>query len=985
MYQSSKTCRTRFTDEKLQNLHRNIQQFSWAKERADAIVKQADHYLSLDPDYLATFVTSHELPRSTHVNADHGCPICGREMLKHGSTSWIFDHEKHPWKLQCPHCGSFFPSNDFESFYKSGLDCHGYFSYDRADKKYLVNTLYPDRDAGFAVDDGHGWVMDPADPEHCNFPFIGFYILQGLWTHKAEPSRNIMMIALEHLTMAYIITGNRKYGNPAAMLLNRISLVYPRMNALDCPWEKGFRLSHGLSGLGRVLGSIWDVLLMERLVDWYDMLFDCFDEELVTYLNENPVRYLGDAPKSKEDVIANVEALLLLIFPDYKAKILNCNPGPPQALILKSAQVLDRPDLFDLYAEHLFKYIEEVKPPATSSRRMDLETLMVDNVDRDGFADEVACGYNAMWTSGFMEVAELLRGHKYDLFNHVKFRKMGNMVYHYVCADEYTLFIGDCKCTGERHIRLEKDAQVKFFLETGDVKNAQLLVKVSGDGPICTDWFEDCETIDRKIREAAAQAGPFRSESRLVPNYGIAAIESHPEGKDPESNSIYFGSNRGHGHRDTMHLNVHGFGIDMMPDHGYPDFTGINALRYRWNSNMLSHNTVTFRQDAPFPKEWEKDELILCRSVLNKIEGGQIRHFYAGDKVSVIDAEAPNLYNTPFRRTCVTVDLDGKSRYLVDLFEAGGNERHISYHAIGTETVNEGITFVPQETGTYAGADVPYADDTYNRRYCDGFNYLEQVRRCSDPAQGFTIDWKCIDNWHVWESPRDVHLKLHMLSKVEEAALCIGKPPQTKPENPRALTYLIAKTTGDNSRFVSVIEPYEDHSFLRKAEYLPVADGKAQLVRVEHSNGRTDFAIVNLSGMSVAYEAEGRRIETDARFTVVCFAPDGSQMYRQDYGKQTLTGEVLSFTRELCRENAVTVRLPEDTDGTLLPGRFVDIETDAEPNACFLIHGAEKLPDGTWRLSTGDSTFVTGFVDRHHKELGYRYCIQDGAKLRIPL
>ena len=982
MYLSSKTCRTRFTDEKLQNLRRNIQRFAWAKEQADTIVKRADYYLSLNTDHLATLVTSHELPRSTHVNADYGCPICGREMLQHGSTSWVIDHVNRPWKLQCPHCGNLFPSNDFESFYKSGLDVHGMFSYARADKKYLVNTLYPERDANFAVDDGHGWLMDPADPEHCNFPFIGFYILQGLWTHKSEPTRNILMLALEHLTMAYLITGERKYGNPAAMLLNRISLVYPKMNALDCPWEKGFRLSHGLSGRGRVLGSIWDVLLMERLVDWYDMLFDCFDDELIAYLQEKPVRYLGEKPESPGEIIANVEQLLLLVFPDYKAKILNCNPGPPHALVLKSAQVLDRPDLFDLYAEYLFKHIEE---GTTSSRRMDLESLMAANVDRDGFADEVACGYNAMWTSGFMEVAELLRGHKYDLFNHVKFRKMGNMVYQYVCADDFTLFVGDCKCTGERHIRLEKDAQVKFFLETGDVKNAQLLVKVSGDGPICTDWFLDCEAIDRQIREAAEQKGPFHSESRCVPNYGIAAIESHPAGKDPESSSIYFGSNRGHGHRDTMHLNVHGFGIDMMPDHGYPDFTGINALRYRWNSNMLSHNTVTFRQDAPFPKEWEGDELLLYRSILKTIDGGQIRHFYAGDKVSVIDAEAPNLYNTPFRRTCVTVDLDGSSRYLVDLFEAGGNERHISYHAIGTETENEGIAFVPQQTGTYAGADIPYADAAYDRRYCDGFNYLEQVRRCSDPAQGFTIDWKCIDNWHAWEKPRDVHLKLHMLSKVEEAALCIGKPPQTKPENPRAMTYLIAKTTGENSRFVSVIEPYENQSFLRKATYIPLADGKAQLVRVEHSSGRTDFVIVNLSGEPVEYAEERHQIATEARFTVVSFGPDGREAYRQDYGKQVLSGEVIAFTRGLCLENAVTVRLPEDTDGAQLKGRFVDIETETEPNACFLIHGAEKLPDGTWLLSTGDSTFVTGFVDRNHKELGYTYCIEDGAKLRIPL
>lgn len=981
MYISRKTCRTRFTDDKLQNLQKNIQSFSWAKEKAEKILKNAEYYLSLDPDRLAALVTSHELMRSTNVNADYVCPICGKQRFKEGHADWIFDHVNHPWKLKCPSCGNLFPSNDFESFYKSGLDIHGQFSYSRADRKYLVNTLYPEKGPDFAVDDGHGWVRDPQDPEHSNFVFIGFYILQGLWTHREDlGTNNIMMSALRSLTMAYLITGDRKYGNPAAMLLNKVACVYPQMNALDCPWDKGYRLSHGLSGLGRVLGSIWDVLLMERLTDWYDMLYDCFDGELVEYLRENPVRYIGEQPQHAADVIVNVEKLLLLIFPDYKARILNCNPGPPQALLLKSAVVLNRQDLFEECAEYIFKFIE---PDSNSSRRMDLDTLMAGNVDRDGFADEVAIGYNAMWTSGFMEVAELLRGHKYDLFSHVKFRKMGSMVYQCISADDFSLFIGDCWKTGDRYIRLEKDAQIKFFLETGDVKNAQLLVKVSGDGPICTDWFLDCEAIDKKIRQAAG--GTFHSESRCVPCYGLAAIESHPAEKDPESVSVYFGSNRGHGHRDTMHLNIHGFGLDMMPDMGYPDHTGINAPRYRWQSNMLSHNTVTVRQEEPFPEDSLYEELSLYRSHLKPIAGGQIRHFYPGDKVSVIDAEAPKLLDTPFRRTCVTVDLDGKSRYIVDLFEAGGKEQHISYHALGTEVTCEGVTFTPQAGGTYAGPDIPYADDDYSRRWCDGFNYLEDVRRCQTPQPGFTVDWQCVDNWHLWNRPRNVHLKLHMLSPVEEAALCKGMPPQTKPDNPRAMTYLIAKNIGSPARFASVLEPYENSSFIEKAVSTSLAGGQVQMIRVSHKSGRTDFVAVNFTGSPVDCSYEGVSFTAEGFVTVRSFTPDGILAYSCSYGTRTVTGQVRSFTLGLQLDNWVIADLPKDTDAAALPGKFMDIETDVDPNAFFEIKSAEKLPDGTWALSTGDSTFVTGFIDRRHKELGYRYCIREGAKLNISL
>ena len=979
MYRSAKTCRTRFTDEKLANLRNNIALYDWARKQADDILKKADYFLSLDTDRLATLVTSHELPRSSYVSSTIGCPICGKKMLSYGSTNWIFDHVNRPWKLQCPSCGNLFPSNDFESYYKSGLDQNGQFSYTRADKKYLVNTLYPEKGPDWCVDDGHGWTMDSKNPRDCSFKFIPYYVMQGLWTHRANMANgNIMMSALEHFTMAYLITGDRKYGNPAAMLLNKVSLIYPKMSALDCPRDKGFWLSHGGTGKGRVLGSIWDVLLMERLTDWYDMLFDCFDEELTAWLAENSVRYIGKAAPTPAEMIENLDKLLLLVYPDYKAATLNCNPGPPQALLLKTAVVLNRQDLFEQYADHIFKYAE----PDANSRRMDLDTLLCGNVDRDGFADEIACGYNSMWTAGFMEVAELLRGHKkYDMFAHVKFRKMGNMVQKYVCADEYTLCIGDCSKTGNPHIRMNKEAQVKFFLETGDVTNAQLLVKVSGDGPICTDWFLDCAAIDKKIREAAKE--PFRSESRLIPSYGLAAIESHPEQKDPESFSLYFGSNHGHGHRDTLHINLHGFGMDMMPELGYPDFTGINAPRCRWNSNMISHNTVTTRQETPFPIEDAYEELSLHRNHLKLITGSQIRHFYSGAQVSVIDAEAPALLNAPFRRSCVIVDTDGKSRYILDLFEAGKQEQHISYHALGTNVRCEGIDFTEQEGGTYAGTDIPYADDLYSRLWCDGFNFLEDVRRCENAAPSFTLDWQLDDNWHVWEQPRDVHLKLHILSGVQSAALCKGTPPQTAQGNPKAMTYFIGKHQGGTARFAAVLEPYENSSFIEKAEYRSLEGGAVQLAKVTHKDGRVDFIAVNFTETAIECSWDDQTFTADAFVTFRSFAVDGSLLLEVRHGKQIICGTLLDFTHGLELDNYITAQLPAGTDDSALVGEYMDIETDAEPNAFFRITSAEELADGTWRLGTGDSTFVTGFIDRLNKELGYRYCVNPGAKFKI--
>ena len=66
-----------------------------------------------------------------------------------------------------------------------------------------------------------------------------------------------------------------------------------------------------------------------------------------------------------------------------------------------------------------------------------------------------------------------------------------------------------------------------------------------------------------------------------------------------------------------------------------------------------------------------------------------------------------------------------------------------------------------------------------------------------------------------------------------------------------------------------------------------------------------------------------------------------------------------------------------------LVGKFIDIETEVQPNAFFEIRGAEEQEDGTWVFDCGDCSFVSGFLDRTHKENGYRYHFAAGAAFCI--
>ena len=970
MYRSLKTKRTLFTEEKVQALRKNIATYAWAKKQAEKILVEAQVYLDYGTDRLAGMVPSFELKRSGIVNRG-GCPFCGMEMMRHGRDAWIIDFVEHPWKVKCPHCGALFPSNDFDKFYESGLDEHGFFSYRRADRSLLVNTLYPEKGPDFAVDDGTGWLADPADPARKNYGFIPFFVDYGLWNGKDRGTGcNAMMRAIRMFATAYLITGDRKYGVPGAMLLHKAASMYPRLDARDCERADGYHMSHGGSRRGRAGGCIWDVLLMTEFVEWYDMLFPCMDDDFAAYLKENPVRYFGIAPKDGAEVKYNVELdAVVQLYSDYRSYFLDCNPGPPQAMLLKSALVLERQDLFEEYAKFIWQYAD----PTGGGHRMDLESLLIDQIDRDGFAGEVSLSYNGMWAKGFLEAAGYLKGTPYDPFAIPKFRKLGNMYHNFAVCDRFTLHIADCHGTGNPVVECPKDVLVKYFMETGEPEIAALLVREAGDDPICTDWFMDCAAADARIRQAAAQCAPNRPRSRCLPGYGLAVIESRAEGREPESNSVFFGSNGGHGHRDTLHLNVHGFGIDMMPDLGYPEFAGINPNRYRWGSNMVAHNTVTVFREDPYPVTGTDQDY--TQNNIHPIKGGTIHHFHAGDKISVIDVEAPRVYDAPFGRTCVTVDLDGHSRYLIDLFEAGGDHQCISYHAIGTQVDYGGMALTEQIGGSYAGVDVPFEDEPYSRQFCDGFNYLKDVRRSAESVETFWVDWKCEDNWHVWDTPRDVHLKIHMLTKVAEAALCTGIPPRNKPGNPKAITYLLAKNHAPATRFVSVIEPYETESFIASVRRETYEAGAVEVLRVAHKSGREDFVIINRTGTPFHYK----------NLTAQGFVSVFSGKERYHYGAQRITGSVLDFTRQLCLENKITVRFDQPMEEVQLTGKFIDIETEVQPNAFFEIRGAEEQEDGTWVIDCGDCSFVSGFLDRTHKENGYRYHFAAGAAFVITL
>src|SRR5699024_2156063 len=94
----------------------------------DSAVQDAEHYLQYGVGRLWSMVTPQSLPRGFAVNLELGSPITGKEFTeKYGYRGWKADPLKDPWKLTDPSSGYKFPTNDFASYYKSGLNEHGIF------------------------------------------------------------------------------------------------------------------------------------------------------------------------------------------------------------------------------------------------------------------------------------------------------------------------------------------------------------------------------------------------------------------------------------------------------------------------------------------------------------------------------------------------------------------------------------------------------------------------------------------------------------------------------------------------------------------------------------------------------------------------------------------------------------------------------------------------------------------------------------------
>jgi hypothetical protein len=391
--------------------------------------------------------------------------------------------------------------------------------------------------------------------------------------------------------------------------------------------------------------------------------------------------------------------------------------------------------------------------------------------------------------------------------------------------------------------------------------------------------------------------------------------------------------------------------------------------------------------------------------------------------VKLIDVEAPRVYPQTelYRRTTALIKVNEQHSYAVDFFRVrGGAEHHFSFHGPEGDVSTDGLVLLEQETGTYTGPDSvfgvrPKGEPGEGRIYNGpGFHWLRNVERAEDPSPGFSADWNAKDTWNVLGrgagASTDVHLRLTMLTELNEVAMADGVPPRNKPGNPASLRYLIAHREGHgaqslSSTFTSVIEPYKGERYIESITAVsaagldgtPAPEHDIKAVKVQLSNGRIDYVICALN-TEQTYLIDGR-IEFQGFFGVYSevggvvehrYIQDGTVLGTTGESAYAdpaqLSGTVTGFTKELSLSNYIDVAmdlatLPPDR----LIGVFIYIENDGERNAVYEIKGINELETGKYRLSIGDITLIRSYQDHSDPAHGYVYDITEGSVFRIPL
>jgi len=789
----------------------------WAQQIRDQAVRSAAPWMAMSDEALWDLMFAPTITRSWMVWSNGVCPACKKSVTMY---NWKIDAFANPWKVQCPHCNELFPKNDFAAYYRSGLDDHGLFDPQKADRTLLFNTEHPDLYDPlhrFGVDDGEGYV----EGSH-RWRFIGAYLIYGQW-------KQLIMSGVRNLANAYVLTGDRAYSHKTAVLLDRISDVYSSFdfNTQALVYER----SDPIISQGYV--TVWHDACEEtrELALSYDMIYDGLqnDAELASFLGRKAKQF--KLAQVKNDVAAirrHIEDHLLRDALRNRRKIESNFPHTDAALAIIET-ILGWPQ-------------ERPAVMAVIDRFIGRATAV------DGLSGEKGlAGYSAGNSRSLAQFLSLFSrlepSFVADLMaRHSNLHKTFRFHIDTWFAEQYYPNIGDCgifaqkaeNYLGALFSRNPISTQTFAYSFTSGYSLFQQLFEITGDPAYVQilyrenqrslqglpyDLLSTAEDFQQKVAAAIEKHGVAPQVNSFNKKDWCLAMFYSGNGQDRRAVWIDYDIGGNHCHADAMNIGLFAGGLDLLPPFGYPpvQFGGWTSDKALWYRKTASHNTVVVDGQDQMPGIGlpETEPLAVQLDPLKKHERGLTTCELPGRQVQVIRVSGPGLYHgaqlQQYERTVGLIDLSAAASYVLDIFRVVGGSDHAKFtHGYFGELQTSGLQ--PAPAGNYG-----------HETQMSGF--------LSDPSPqfGWQARWTVEDRYGYLSKGSRVHLNYFDLTRKAEAAtakswIAFGFANDQTAEIPALMIRRKAEKVPLSSCFVGIYEPCTPRGSIRSVERLEVVD-----------------------------------------------------------------------------------------------------------------------------------------------------------------
>jgi hypothetical protein len=805
------------TTEMMKRARQNAEKDPESAKMIREIIEAARPWLVYSDDQLWEMMFGNTIKRSWMVWSDGYCPSCKTGVPMY---NWLMDPFNYPWKVRCPHCQELFPKNDFGEFYRSGMDTNFIFDPSKADRSLLFNAEHPDPSDPlykFGIDDGEGWMADGH-----RWRFIGAYLIYGQW-------KGLIHKGILKLSEAYAVTGDTDYSYRAGILLDRVADLYPSHD-----FGKQGVMYEGPPLAGYV--STWHDACAETrsMAIAYDMVRSAIakDTRLSLFLSGKAEQYSIKVPKKEPaDVVSNISKGILTDPQSNRGRIYSNYPQTEMTLAI-------------------LKKITGT-PADIDSVNIILDSLIARSTSVDGLTGEKGLTAYTSYATG--RIAEVLA-----LFNradplflpdlikrHPRLKEMFTFHIDVWCRQLHYPNIGDCgtfAAPDRNYVALSfsknpglNPSMYSFLWQlyeaTSDHAFIQVLYHENGgktDNLPYDIFAQDPRGMRKNIEKIIRRKG-ITPEIKSVnkKEWHLAVLKS---GDGDRERAVWIDYDAGgyHSHADGLNIGLFAFGLDLLPDFGYPpvQFGGWESEKTRWYSGTSAHNTV--QVDG-------KDQINLAGKYLERkgFEGqpaGKTTLWSDGSLLKAIRAEVPQAYEIElYERTVAMVDVSADDFYVFDLFRVRGGKDHarMTYSSFSTISAPE-LNLVPSDTGGLKAI-------------------IRDHRTDKSPPAGWSADWKIEDLYETSVADDNIHLRLTDLTEGASASVAkawiVKSITDTEGEwIPAVVTRRIGEDTLLASEFVSILQPYISTPFIASVNRLPARE-EFVAVEIVLSDGRHDLWI----------------------------------------------------------------------------------------------------------------------------------------------